>query len=300
MGTWGNGIKENDTSFDVYESFFELYNAGVEASVIKQEILAKFKESYDLEEDRNNVIFPLALCLWEVCALDKELLDEVESLILNKQDISLWKSLGANEALLKKRCDTLDKLLVKLKKPKEKPKQRKKPPILVETDYQAGTCLTFQYPNERYGGVIIITSQTYKNKGDVSFILTDIQSNKAPTFEDFLHAKLVDFKWESVYGQSLRYAAYMESEEWGSTGRLSCHMYSYTGANSRKPFIESFDKIFTIVGKLPPFTQVLLRTTFDSSPETMEATFEYYLENHTHISNESIETLTPLLVRKGG
>lgn len=133
MGTWGSGIKENDTSFDVYESFFELYHTGMEVSAIKKEILEKFKESYEIEEDRHNVIFPLALCLWEVCYLDKTLLDEVESLILDKKDIELWKNLGANKELLKKRSATLEKFLAKIKSPKEKPKVRKKPPISIET-----------------------------------------------------------------------------------------------------------------------------------------------------------------------
>jgi len=66
MGTWGHGIQENDTSFDVIETFFEKYNEGFEPKEIRQFITERFENSLNDEEDKDNVLFPLTQCLWEI------------------------------------------------------------------------------------------------------------------------------------------------------------------------------------------------------------------------------------------
>lgn len=54
MGAWGTAIKSNDTSADIYEEFFELYNDGKEPSDITKKLIADNRELIGIPEDCNN------------------------------------------------------------------------------------------------------------------------------------------------------------------------------------------------------------------------------------------------------
>ena len=133
MGTWGYGIKENDTSFDVVETFYEKYNDGMEPKAIHQAILNDFEDSLKDIDDCDNVLLPLAQCLWEICALDDDMLAKVRERIESGGDIEVKRSLGADDDFLKKRAAALKKLLTKISVPKDKPKQRKKLPKKIQS-----------------------------------------------------------------------------------------------------------------------------------------------------------------------
>ena len=57
MGTWGTNIKENDTSGDIFDSFFELYNAGQNPVDISAKLISDNTELIDNPDDCNNFWF---------------------------------------------------------------------------------------------------------------------------------------------------------------------------------------------------------------------------------------------------
>lgn len=61
MGVWNAGIFDNDTSLDIKEEFFRRYNLGEEVQEIKNSLLLE-----EDDEDKFNIIFALAHCMWEV------------------------------------------------------------------------------------------------------------------------------------------------------------------------------------------------------------------------------------------
>ena len=61
MGTWSAAIFGNDASWDTKDEFFERFNAGEEPEDIKNDLLLA-----EEDEDRYDVLFSLAHCLWEV------------------------------------------------------------------------------------------------------------------------------------------------------------------------------------------------------------------------------------------
>ncbi len=286
MGTWGHGIYENDTSFDVKETFFEKYNAGMEPESIYKDILVQFTDSLNDNEDADNVLFPLAQCLWDVCALNNELLAEVQENIQQGNNINVCHKLGANENFLKKRRATLDKLLVKISTPKDKPKQRKKPPQRIESPLYTGSCLAFQYPDGSFGGAIVIEAEFFNTKGSIYLALTNIRSQKQPVFEDFKSAKLMDFEWERVDGQAKRQAA-KKMDDVFYTGRVHRHSLNYDNKQAREAFANDLTGLFLMVGKLPKFTQILYATTWIDDIASAPAILDYYY----HLPDRKISEL---------
>ena len=109
MGTWNATIFGNDTSLDIKEEFFERYNGGGEPATIKNDL------TMDLDDDdRYNVLFALAHCMWEVGQLDDGFLLEIKEIIDKKEDLALAQELGADSKFLKQRSVNLEKFLEKI------------------------------------------------------------------------------------------------------------------------------------------------------------------------------------------
>ena len=136
MGTWSATIFGNDTSLDIKDEFYERYNRGEEPNNIKSEL------SLDIDDDdRFNVMFALAHCLWEVGHLDNGFLSDIKKAIESKEDLAIAEELGADENFLKKRAAYLEKFLEKISVKKEKPKKRVAPPVPVESKYKNGAVM---------------------------------------------------------------------------------------------------------------------------------------------------------------
>lgn len=222
MGTWSAEIFGNDTSCEVKEYFYLEYNIGKEPEEINELIKSKFEYSLNDEDDKNNVLFAWTFCLWETKSLNNELYKIICKTIEDKSDLEVWKSLEANEKLLKEREKYLDKFLLKISTERATAKKRIKPPVQLETDYNKGVCLSFHYPNGNYGGIIIIDSELYQRSGNLRFAFTDINQKDKPIYETFLKAKLTDFDWETVQGQAQKYAAFDNI-----TARISTYSIGY-------------------------------------------------------------------------
>ncbi len=295
LGAWGYGINENDTSFDVRETFFEKYNSGMEPDAIYKDIYKQFDYSLNDNEDCDNVLFSLAYCLWETCSLPDDLLAKVRRNIEQESNIEVWRALDANEDLIKKRITTLNKFVAKISTPKDKPKARKKPPVKIGSTYQAGSCLTFKYPDGNYGGVLVIGADFFNTKGSIYIVLTSIRSKEPPLFEDFERAKLMDFEWEMVYGQSARYAAIKRNDEL-YTGRIHQHSMNYDNRKSFAPFMDALQRNFQIAGQFSKLTQILCSTTWidkiDDAPDILDY---YYNLADRPISEMTLLDLTDLL-----
>ncbi|CAL7868058.1 DUF4259 domain-containing protein [Fusobacterium necrophorum] len=138
MGAWNATIFGNDTSLDIKDEFFRRYNRGEEVSDIKSSLLTE-----DDDEDRFNVIFALAHCIWEVGELDDEFLNKVREIIFKQEDLKINEELGADSKFLKQRSKNLEKFLEKISTPKEKPKKRVAPPVPVESKYCSGAVMIF-------------------------------------------------------------------------------------------------------------------------------------------------------------
>ncbi len=303
MGTWSAEIFGNDTSCEVKEYFYSEYNSGMEPEDILSLINQKFECSLNLDEDKNNVLFSLAFCLWETKSLSNELFNTVCDIIKNKTDLEIWKSLEADEDFLKEREKYLTKYLNKISVERAKSKKRIKPPVQIKSDFETGSCLSFLYPDNNYGGIIIISCEFFKNHGSLNYAVTNIHQKEKPDFQTFLNSKLFGFEWEEVYGQAQRKAAFDNK-----TARIWTYSLDYE-KNTKDNFFKYNSSFFEIIGQLPPFTQCLLGISggktlyvepFDRFKELMsrDIVFNKNRESDKTESKETLEKLSKVLVKE--
>jgi hypothetical protein len=188
MGTWGTAIKDNDTFADIYDDFFELYNKGEEPDDISKKIIADNWEMLEIEEDKNNVWFALALTQWETKSLRADVLSKVEDIITSGHDLKIWYDLEASEQDIKKRKIVLDKFLEKLRldKPKAKPRKKKK---LYSPIFATGDCLIFKMDNGNYGGAVVLSTDTRPETAYNLIATTRLNLKTKPTPNDIENAE---------------------------------------------------------------------------------------------------------------
>ncbi|MDO4777962.1 MAG: hypothetical protein Q4A42_00215 [Tissierellia bacterium] len=199
MGAWSASIFGNDTSLDIKEEFYRRYNLGEEVEYIKNSLLLE-----DDDEDRFNVIFALAHCMWEVGQLDDEFLNEVKNIIINGEDLKVNEDRGSDAKFIKQRGQHLEKFLEKISTRKEKPKKRVAPPVEVESKYRNGAVMLFNYVDGMWGVVIAVEGKFYDKETFYHYIQTDIKMKEKPTMDDVLKAHIIDPSFHSKEYNSFR------------------------------------------------------------------------------------------------
>lgn len=237
MGTWSASIFGNDTSLDTKDEFFERYNRGEEPEDIKKDLLLDIND-----EDRFNMMFALAQCMWEVGQLDEPFLSDIEKVIKNKEDLAVLEELGADKSFLKQRTAHLEKFLKKISVKKEKPKKRVAPPIPVESKYRNGAVMVFQYEDGRYGALISVDGKFYDKETYYSYLQTDIKMSRKPDIDDVRKARIIDPSFHSEEYNSFRDPAYYYSFVYCISG--------YLKSTATKRFEKYNDSFFEVIGYL--------------------------------------------------
>jgi len=190
MGAWGTAIKDNDAFADVYDEFFDLYNKGGEPETISKEIVDNNWEILEIEEEKHNLWFALALAQWETKSLDTKVLSTVEEIVTSGADLKIWLDLGANEQDIKKRKVALDKFLEKLKSERPKAKARKR--IKTKTPiFSNGDCLVFKMKNGNYGGAVVLATDTKPETACNLVATTRLNQKNKPLPTDFENAEVL-------------------------------------------------------------------------------------------------------------
>lgn len=192
MGTWGTNIKENDTSGDIYDIFFELYHAGQNPVDISAKLISDNTELIDNPDDCNNFWFALALAQWETKSLDPDIFEKVKVIIESCNDLQIWADLDADDKDIESRKTYLQKFLTKIKNEKAKAKPRVKEKVKNVTPiFSIGDCLTFIHENGDYGGVIILGEINDNETGFNLVAGTRISQPSKPTLKDFEVAEVL-------------------------------------------------------------------------------------------------------------
>ncbi len=198
MGTWNATIFGNDSSCDIKDEFFERYNRGEEPSDIKNDLLPSMDD-----EDRFNVIFSLAHCMWETGSLENDFFLEVKEAIESDRDLEIAKELGADDSFLKKRSESLTKFLEKISVKKARPKKRVAPPVPVESKYRNGAVMAFQYPDSMWGVLIAINGQFFDKETHYSYVQTTVKTTDKPNMDDVSKSYIIDVNFHNTERNSL-------------------------------------------------------------------------------------------------
>ena len=254
MGTWSATIFGNDTSLDIKDEFFERYNRGEEPANIKKDLTLDMDD-----DDRFNVMFALAHCMWEVGQLEDDFLFEIKKAIANEEDLAIAKKLGADSKFIKQRSKNLEKFLEKISIKKEKTKKRVAPPIPVESKYSDGAVMLFQYEDGMYGVLIAVDGKFFDKETYYSYLQTDIKMITKPTMKDVREARIIDPSFHSEEFNSFRDSRYYYSFVYCISG--------YLKSSGTKRFEKYNDSFFEIIGYLSDWGDCC-SGTYD--------TFDYY------------------------
>lgn len=190
MGIWGTAISSNDIYADIYESFFDLYNEGLEVSLISQKLIDDNQDIINDSIDCNNLWFALAKAQWECKQLDNELLDRIRQIIKSGSDLQVWLQLDADKKDIKKRKVVLDKFLAELQTDKPKAKSRKKK-VIRQPVFEKGDCLSFKFANGNYGGAVVLEAIKNTEYGYNLIATTRINQTTRPSKKDFENAEVL-------------------------------------------------------------------------------------------------------------
>lgn len=286
MGTWNATIFGNDTSQDIKYTFFERYNCGEEVINIKNSLLLD-----EDDEDRFNVIFALAHCMWEVGELDEIFLNEVKSIIQNQEDLKVNEELGADSKFLKQRSENLENFLAKISIKKEKPKKRVAPPVPIESKYRNGAVMIFQYEDGMWGALISIESKFFDKETFYNYIQTDIKIPQKPTMDIVLKAHIIDQSFHSEEYNSFRSPIFYH---------YFVNLVSgYLKSSGTKRFEKYNDHAFEIIGYLADWGRCSSGTFHDfdyCSQKTAEEFKECVMRVLTKNYEENIDVRTKMTV----
>lgn len=107
MGTWGIDINQDDTFCSVCENFKAWLHTGMKLNSIVDKIIVLYED----EPDKHVAYLAIAECLWHCNQLTSNIYDNVIKIKDKNIDNIYWRSLGANEAMLRKRAKCLDRFI---------------------------------------------------------------------------------------------------------------------------------------------------------------------------------------------
>lgn len=119
MGTWGIGIKDNDTASDVYADLISL----LETTSIEQameKMTGFYRSKITSHEEQNNFWLAVASAQMDTNTLQTDIFDRVQKMILSGQDLVLWQELKASETDLYLRKEALNDFLMLLTESKNR------------------------------------------------------------------------------------------------------------------------------------------------------------------------------------
>lgn len=274
MGTWSATIFGNDTSCDIKDEFFERYNRGEEPIDIKDDLLP-----YEDDDDRFDVIFSLAHCLWEVGQLEDAFLLRIKEVIENGEDLVVAKELGADDKFLRQRQNYLIKFLDKISVKKARPKKRVAPPVPIDSKYRNGAVMAFQYHDGMWGALIVINGRFFDKQTFYCYIQTTIKTTQKPTMYDVCKSYIIDANFHNRERNSLPWRSPQFYYAFDSCFR------QYLGVRETKKFEPYNDSLFEIIGYLSDWGECsgAIHSHFEYGSKTVE---EFQFEDRKRLGTE--------------
>jgi hypothetical protein len=181
MAIDGVKIIDSDIAHDVYNEFTDLYDSGIEIEDIKKKIEQWRNELDDIEFEI--FITTYALALWEVDSLSESILSEVKQSIEKQTTVEMWKAEGYQKnAVLRQK--ELNKFIIKVTNPNEKPRKRKKYKTLTNFLFQIDDVLTFKATDGLYYASILIKIDQCRGHCNYWLTPTGYIKNEKPTIKD--------------------------------------------------------------------------------------------------------------------
>ena len=144
MGTWGANLYQDDVALDVKDEYKDNLRKGKTNEETMQEIIDKYQELLEDEEDRGVFWLTLADTQWNLGRLDEQVKEQALEIIELGTDLKRWE---INEKLYNKRKEILEKLKEKLLSPQ--PEEKRMPKYRTyKCEWENGDVFAYQLKSE--------------------------------------------------------------------------------------------------------------------------------------------------------
>ena len=144
MGAWGANLYQDDVALDVKDEYKDNLRRGKTNEETMQEIIDKYQELLEDEEDRGVFWLALADTQWNLGRLDEQVKKQALEIIELGIDLKRWES---NEKLYNKRKEILEKLKEKLLSPQ--PEEKRMPKYRTyKCEWKNGDVFAYQLKSE--------------------------------------------------------------------------------------------------------------------------------------------------------
>lgn len=127
MRTWGEDLKENDVTLNIYSYYYDKYNSRVSLELIPGLLKEEYAHYFNDPNHRDNALIGLALAQWETKMLGKELFNEIKTMVETGSNLDLRRKLGVDERTVGRRKHYLKKFLRIISHELPRPKEPTKP-----------------------------------------------------------------------------------------------------------------------------------------------------------------------------
>ena len=144
MGAWGANLYQDDVALDVKDEYKDNLRRGKTNEETMQEIIDKYQELLEDEEDRGVFWLALADTQWNLGRLDEQVKKQALEIIELGTDLKRWE---VNEKLYNKRKEILEKLKEKLLSPQ--PEEKRMPKYRTyKCEWENGDVFAYQLKSE--------------------------------------------------------------------------------------------------------------------------------------------------------
>lgn len=198
MATDGPKIIDGDLAHDTYWSIMDLYDSNADINIIQKEI-PFVRHAYGIDDDFHHEVFvtSYALAFWEIGAMNKEILNEVHTVIDKGACVKDWTI--ADPKAGKARQKELDKLWKKISQPNLKGRARKKYRLITNLYFQADDVLAFKLRDNYYRAVICARIDQYRGQCNYILVPTTYKSDQKPTPNNLFSSEIAGLKIGSGY-----------------------------------------------------------------------------------------------------
>ena len=144
MGAWGANLYQDDVALDVKDEYKDNLRRGKTNEEAMQEIIDKYQELLEDEEERGVFWLALADTQWNLGRLDEQVKEQALEIIELGTDLKRWE---INEKLYNKRKEILEKLKEKLLSPQ--PEEKRMPKYRTyKCEWENGDVFAYQLKSE--------------------------------------------------------------------------------------------------------------------------------------------------------
>ncbi|TYP73319.1 hypothetical protein [Paenibacillus methanolicus] len=195
MGTWGEGITQDDVVLDVIGTYQHILKYTQDIAEATRICLENFGDVLEDEDEGPLVWLGIAKAQWSYGKVDESIIAQIEQDLEQENGLDSWK-VESEKALLKRK-QALQTFLHQCRQPN--PKVRKIPKLVIRKPlFQDGNCLSLQLSDTKYGAAVVIkTDEKDPEYGKNAVVALEYYGSEPPSPDIFASARILQITYQN-------------------------------------------------------------------------------------------------------